>query len=203
MNAKGTPASPSAIDAQITQMLKDWESTGVNGLDHLMPAVYQHIHRIAKSELAKENGEKTLQPTALVNEVYLELRDMEGLQFESRNQFFALCGFLVRRMLVADARRKGREKHGGHMVQVALEDLDRIDDSIQTLTNLIALNDAMERLEKLDPRKVRIIEMRFFAGLSLEQVSAVLDVSLATIKRDWQFTRRWLATQLAPSKPAS
>lgn len=180
----------------ITRLLHDWEENGTQGLDHLIAVVYQKIHRIAQSELAKEAHQRTLQPTAIVNEVYLQLRGMDHLHFENRNQFFALCGFLVRRLLVANARKKGREKHGGHLLEVDLEDINQVDNGMDTVTDLIALNTAMENLEKLDPRKVRIVEMRFFAGLSLEQIATVLEVSLATVKRDWQFTRRWLANEL-------
>jgi RNA polymerase sigma factor (TIGR02999 family) len=145
-----------------------------------------------------EREENTLQATALVHEVYLRLVDVKKVNWEGKAHFFALCARLMRRILVDGARKRAASRHGGGLRRADLVDIPAL--STGKDRQLITLNDALEALHKADPRKARIVELRYFGGLSVEQTAAVLKVSQETITRDWRFTRGWLLAQLDGSE---
>lgn len=181
---------------EVTQYLRAWEQADPNALSDLMPLVYQRLKALAYGYLGRSD-DRTLQPTALISEVYLELETREGLHFPSRAEFIAFSGFLMRRVLSRYARERNALKRGGGCVTVALEH-DEFAGATVGLTPamVLALEQAMKELEKVDPRKCRLIEMRFYAGLDLEEIAQLLDVSSRTLKRDWQMAKRFLAVQL-------
>ncbi|CAM2009040.1 ECF-type sigma factor [Acanthopleuribacter pedis] len=181
---------------EVTQYLRAWEEADPNALSDLMPLVYQRLKALAYGYLGRSD-DRTLQPTALIHEVYLELETREGLHFPSRAEFIAFSGFLMRRVLSRYARERNALKRGGGCVTVALEH-DALAGATVGLTPamLLSLEQAMKQLEQVDPRKCRLIEMRFYAGLDLEEIAALLNVSSRTLKRDWQMAKRFLAVQL-------
>ena len=159
-----------------------------------MPLVQEELRQIARRCLRNERPDHSLQATALVNEAYLRLIDARRVNWQNRTHFLAMSARLMRRVLVDYARTKGADKRGGDMVRVTLsEAADRGDDIGE---DVIALNDALETLEKIDPRKGRIVEFRFCAGLTVEETAAVLDVSPQTVARDWTFAKAWLRREL-------
>jgi RNA polymerase sigma factor (TIGR02999 family) len=162
-------------------------------LGRLLPLVYDELRGLAAGYLQHERRDHTLQPTALVNEAYLRLVDQRA-SFESRGHFLAIAATAMRRVLVNHARDRGRLKRGGDAQREALESGHTIMDEPEL--DLAALDDAMERLAAFDPRKVQVVEMRFFAGLSLEEIAAALGISERTVKREWQIARAWLRREL-------
>lgn len=183
---------------QITQLLQAWSAGEDKALARLMPMVYEELRRIAHRRMAFERPDVSLQATALVNEVYLKLVDVTGVSFRERSQFFALAAQLMRRILVDAARARGAAKRGGDMGKVAVEDgflaapgRDR---------EIVALDDALDALAKQDPRKARVVELRFFAGLSMEETAEVLQISVQTVHRDWNFAQAWLARAMKPEE---
>jgi RNA polymerase sigma factor (TIGR02999 family) len=159
-----------------------------------VPLVQEELRQIARRCLRNERADHSLQATALVNEAYLRLIDARRVNWQNRTHFLAMSARLMRRVLVDYARTRGADKRGGDMVRVTLsEAVDRADDIGE---DVIALNDALETLEKIDPRKGRIVELRYFAGLSVEETAAVLDVSPQTVARDWTFAKAWLRREL-------
>jgi RNA polymerase sigma factor (TIGR02999 family) len=145
--------------------------------------------------MKREQHENTLQATALVHEVYLRLVDVKSVNWVGRAHFFALCARLMRRILVDDARKRAAARHGGAHVRTNLEDIPDL--GARKDAQLIALNDALEELNGADPRKAKLVELRYFGGLTVEETAAVLKVSQETITRDWRFTRRWLLSKVA------
>jgi RNA polymerase sigma-70 factor, ECF subfamily len=159
-----------------------------------VPLVQEELRQIARRCLRTERPDHSLQATALVNEAYLRLVDARRVNWQNRTHFLAMSARLMRRVLVDYARTKGAEKRGGDMVKVSLsEATDRAD---ELGADVVALNDALETLEKIDERKGRIVELRFFAGLSVEETAAVLDLSPQTVARDWTFAKAWLRHEL-------
>lgn len=146
-----------------------------------------------------EHREHSLQPTALVHEVYLRLIDVQNVPWQGKAHFFALCSMLMRRILVDAARKRGAAKHGGNLGRVELQDVADLN-SIKD-AQLLALNDALDELGETDPRKAKVVELRYFGGLSIEETAAVLKVSQETVTRDWRFTRGWLLAQISASRP--
>ena len=179
----------------VTALLRAWSSGDGAALDRLVPLVYGELHRMARRYLRGENHAPSLQPTALVNEAYLRLVDVTRMRWQDRAHFFAVSAQLMRRILVEAARTRGRQKRGGDAVRVEL------DESIDTLparaTELIALDDALHALAQFDARKARVVELRFFGGLSVEEAAEVLQVSPQTVLRDWKLARAWLTEELA------
>jgi RNA polymerase sigma factor (TIGR02999 family) len=160
-----------------------------------VPLVYAELRQIARRCLRGERLDHTLQATALVNEAFLRLVDTRQVHWQNRLHFLAMSARLMRRVLVDSARAKRADKRGGDAVRVSLSDaLGRSDD---LGADVVALNDALDHLEQVDPRKGRIVELRFFAGLSVEEAAAVLDVSSQTVARDWTFAKAWLRRELA------
>jgi len=175
-------------------LLHRWKGGDVNALDALMPIVYGELRRIARRQMAAERSDHTLQHTALVHEAYLSLVDME-IGWSDRSHFFAVAARAMRRILVDHARSRKRDKRGGDLVRVELEpEADVIAPALPL--DLEVLDDALERLRQIDPRKSEILEMRYFGGLTQQELSEVLGVSLATVNRDLSAAKEWLRADL-------
>jgi len=181
----------------VTKLLAAWNAGDAEALDRLLPAVYDELRRLARSRLRFEARGQSLQPTALVNEAYMRLVRMKRLQWQNRAHFFALCGRLMRHILVDAARaRKFAKRAGG--VRVAID--DALLPAAGHDPDVVALDDALSALEALDPRKGRVVELRFFAGLNVEETAAVLGVSPDTVSRDWKFAKTWLYRELRDAR---
>jgi RNA polymerase sigma factor (TIGR02999 family) len=183
----------------ITQLLEAWGNGDQQALERLTPLVYRELHRLAEGYMADERPGHTLQTTALVNEAYLRLVDVRGVSWQNRAHFFAICARTMRRILIDFARSRQYQKRGGDAVAVTIEDALEVLE--QPAVNLVALDDALNDLGKLDPRKMQVVELRFFGGLSVEETAEVLKVSPETVMRDWKFARVWLARELGAKKP--
>ena len=177
----------------VTNLLARWRSGDESALDALLPLVYDELRRIARRYLSDERGGHTLQATALVHEAYLRLVDQSPLGIESRTQFFGIAARLMRQILVDHARSRRASKRGGGKL-ISLDESAEI--SPQKDLDLIALDDALNELARLDERQARIVELRFFAGLSIEETSRVLAVSAVTVTRSWTNARLWLCREL-------
>src|SRR5215470_5017858 len=169
--------------------------------DDLLPEVYDELRKLARARLAREHRQ-TLQPTALVHEAYLRVSgDDQGRRWDRRGHFFAAAALAMRRILVERARHYQRIKHGGAGQRVELDSgIMRVDPS---LTDLVAVDEALTRLEQTDPRKAQIVSLRYFAGLSVEETAAAMDLSPATVKNEWKFARAWLHRALGSGPPPS
>lgn len=178
----------------VTQLLHDWRSGDKDATSRLMELVYRELHRMASREMRRERSEHTLQTTALVHEVYLRLCGGEPIQWRDRTHFFAVAAQQLRRVLVDHARRVRSAKRGGNIVATLFDS----DGAAWPLDErLLAVDEALSRLETLDARAAKVIELRFFGGLTETEAADALSISIATLKRDWDFARSWLATQLA------
>ena len=180
---------------KITQMLRDWGEGRSEALDELLPHIYNELHRQAAAYLRRERPNHTLQTTALVHEAYLKLIDQKQVQWKSRGHFFALAAQAMRRILVDHAKSRHREKRGGPNEDVPLED-ELLAVAEETNIDVIALDEALSRLAKFDPQQERIVEMRYFAGLSLAETAAAIGISRATAARDWAVAKAWLHREL-------
>ncbi|HTD43652.1 MAG TPA: sigma-70 family RNA polymerase sigma factor [Bryobacteraceae bacterium] len=186
--------------SETTLLLRAWAEGDRAALEQLTPRVYAELRRIAGYCMQNERPDRTLQTTALVHEAYLRLIDVNNVNWEHRAHFFAVSAQIMRRILVDRARGRATAKRGGGLARVNLDKiaLDEIADVSSGHENeLIALDEALERLAELDPRKARIIELRFFGGLSVEETAAVLKVSPDTVMRDWRLARSWLLLELS------
>ncbi len=180
---------------QITELLTDWSNGDRAALDRLMPLVYGELRAIAHRHLKGERGGHTLQTTALVNEVYLKLINERDMRWQDRAHFFAVAAQLMRNILVDYARTRNYAKRGGGVQPVELDEALLVAD--ERAAELIALDDAMQALATLDERKSRIAELRFFAGLSVEETAEVLQVAPVTVMRDWRLAKAWLQRELS------
>ena len=191
-------ASPSDGQAEVTQLLRKWQAGERDALDRLIPLVYDELHLIATRYMAREWRNGTLQTTVLVNEAYLKLVDQRSVRWRDRSHFFGLAAELMRRVLVDHARTRQRAKRGGKDEAIAIEDLYARSVPISEAFNvdLIALDDALVRLAARDERQVKIVELRFFAGLDVEQTAEILEISTATVKREWAVAKGWLHYEL-------
>jgi RNA polymerase sigma factor (TIGR02999 family) len=187
------PQPESDRSAEISQLLADWAAQDPTARDRLVPIVYEELRRLAHHYMHGERGGHTLQTTALVNEVYVRLVGINRLQWRDRAHFFAMAGTLMRRVLVDYARRQRRDKRGGDVVVTSLGDHDV---AATPGVDVVALNDALERLAAVDPQQCRVVELRFFAGLSVEETAEALGISPATVKRDWTTAKAWLYHEL-------
>lgn len=177
----------------VSQLLGQWQAGDSEALEVLLPLVYQELRRLARRYLRKERPDHTLQSVDLVHEAYLRLAGQEAVQFANRAHFFAISAGLMRQVLVEHARRRGALKRdGGHRVTLDGVALLPKDDGV----DLLALDDALNGLARLDPRQGRIVELRFFGGLTIEDTAAELNVSPATIKREWDTALRWLRREM-------
>jgi RNA polymerase sigma factor (TIGR02999 family) len=179
---------------EITQLLKAWSAGDERALEKLTPLVYEQLHRVAQRYMAGQRPDHTLQTTALVNEVYLRLVDCEQVRWQDRAHFFAVSSQLMRRILVDCARSRGYQKRGGGRPNISLDDAPTV--CHEPDQNLLALDDALTALAAMDQRKSKVVELRFFGGLSVEEIATVLGVSTNTVLRDWSFARAWLLEQL-------
>jgi len=181
---------------QVTQILNAIDQGDPQATEKLLPLVYDELRRLAAQRLRHESAGQTLQPTALVHEAYLRLVDVEHQQrWNSRGHFFAAAAEAMRRILIENARRKKRLKHGGELQRVGIEDVEIASEA--PAEDLLALDDAMSRLAAEDPVKARLVELRFFAGLSVHEAAEVLGISGITAKRYWRYARAWLHRALS------
>ena len=185
------PREPAVGD--ISQLLRAWSDGDQSALARLPPIVYDELRRLARRYMKRERPGHSLQTTALVNEAYMRLVDYERMHWQNRAHFFAVSAQLMRRILVEHARRHNL-KRGGGVQHVSLEETALL--GVDQDADLVALNDAMNALARIDPRKVQVVEMRFFGGLSVEETGEVLKVSPKTVKRDWRAARAWLYREL-------
>jgi RNA polymerase sigma factor (TIGR02999 family) len=186
----------SALKAsKITQMLREWSDGNQEALDNLLPLVYDELHRQAARYLRKERPGHTLQTTALIHEAYLKLIDRRDVNWESRTHFFAVAAQAMRRILVDYAKAKHREKRGGDNIKLSLEEAMLVA-AKEKGVDLIALDEALNKLNLLDEQQARVVELRYFSGLSLEETAEALRVSRATVARDWEAARAWLHREL-------
>jgi RNA polymerase sigma factor (TIGR02999 family) len=181
--------------SDVTRLLQAWSGGNKEALDRLTPLVHGELRRIARRLMAGQPPNHTLQATALINEVYLRLVDVQQASWQDRTHFFALCALAMRQILVDHARRRGSAKRGGRQVTIELEEgLAR--ESTREM-NLLELDSALNRLATLDPRKSQVIELRFFGGLSVKETAEALKISPETVHRDWKFARAWLYGELS------
>jgi RNA polymerase sigma-70 factor (ECF subfamily) len=180
---------------QITHLLRAWCAGQEVALDELMPLVYEELHRAARRYMSLENSGNTLQTTALINEVYLRLVDFPEITWQNRAHFFAVCAKLMRRILIDLARSRSAQKRGGGAEDIEFDETLFAPQAISS--ELLALDEAMKRLAKLDERKSQVVELRFFGGLSVEESAEVLNVSRETVKRDWRLAKIWLFRELS------
>jgi RNA polymerase sigma factor (TIGR02999 family) len=185
---------PSPSPHQVTQLLLDWSNGSQAALNELIPLVDRELHRLAHHYMRQERPGHTLQTTALVNEVYLKLVDQKHVQWKNRAHFFALSAQLMRRILVDHARKRSYAKRGGGANKITFDEGMVV--SQGRGKDLVALNDALERLAAIDQRKSQVVELRFFGGLSVEETGEVLGVSPLTVKRDWSMAKAWLYNSL-------
>jgi RNA polymerase sigma-70 factor, ECF subfamily len=180
--------------AEITRLLTEWRAGNAGALEHLVDVLYGELHRIACACMANERTGHSMQPTALVNEAYMRLIGTQRVNWQNRQHFLSVAARQMRRVLVDIARSKGYQKRGGAAVHVTLdEELPVLQEPGR---DLVALDDALETLARVDERKARVVEMRFFGGMSVEQTASALDVSVETVMRDWKFTKAWLLREL-------
>ncbi|HZP48192.1 MAG TPA: sigma-70 family RNA polymerase sigma factor [Vicinamibacterales bacterium] len=186
--------------AQITQLLLEWQGGDRDALDRLIPLVYDELYTLASRQLAREWRPDRLQTTTVVHEAYVRLFDRADIDWQNRGHFFAIAAQVMRRILVDHARRESRAKRGGRAVHVALDDVHAIatTEAGVDVVDALALDRALTELEALDPDQARIVELRFFGGLTVEETAAALDISPATVKREWAIAKAWLYQKLAP-----
>ena len=183
-----------ASHADITALLVDWGNGDRAALERLMPLVERELHRLAHSYMRREDPDHTLQTTALINETYLRLVDQRKVAWQNRAHFFGIAAQIMRRILLNYARDQNRQKRGGGKIHVSLSEAMIM--PAEKDRELISLNDALTRLEALDERKSKVVELRFFGGLSVEETAEVLKVSPITVMRDWQFAKAWLLREM-------
>jgi RNA polymerase sigma factor (TIGR02999 family) len=179
----------------VTHMLRDWRDGQTQALENLLPFVYAELHRQAANFLRKERPGHTLQTTALINEAYLKLIDCRDVNWQDRAHFFAVAAQAMRRILVDYAKRKHRAKREGDQIKVTLEAAEMIA-AKEKPVDLMALDEALNRLSERDEQQARVVELRYFSGLTLEETAEALRVSRATVARDWETARAWLHREL-------
>jgi RNA polymerase sigma factor (TIGR02999 family) len=181
--------------SQVTELLLGWRGGDRKALDALVPLVYKELRRLAHFQLRDERPGHTLQSAALVNEAYVRLVGLDTPQWESRAHFFAIAAQVMRQILVDYARRHGSAKRGGSVCKLSLDDAMVV--SQRKALDVVALDDALKELAKIDERQSRVVELRFFGGLTLEEIAAALDLGPATVQRDWTSARAWLYRQIS------
>jgi RNA polymerase sigma factor (TIGR02999 family) len=184
------PQSP-----EVTGLLKAWSAGDQTALDRLAAEVYRELHGMARRYMRGEQADNTLQATALVNEVYLRLVDVKSIEWKQRAQFFAIAAQMMRHILVDAARARGSHKRGGGVIKVNIDDAPVLPPERDS--SLVVLDEALEAFSKLAPRQAKVVELRYFGGLSEEETAEVLQVSTRTVRRDWDFARSWLMRELS------
>jgi RNA polymerase sigma-70 factor, ECF subfamily len=184
---------------EVTQLLRAWNLGDDQALDELVPLIYRDLHRLARHYMFHERADHLLETTALINETFIRLVELQKIDWKNRDQFFAASAQLMRRILVDFARRRDARKRGGEAQRVTLN--TRVFGVTGPDVDLLALDEALTALSLLDRRKVQVVELRFFGGLSVEETAAVLQISSETVQRDWRFARAWLFERLQASQP--
>ena len=184
---------------EITQLLKAWTAGDEQALEKLAPMVYQELHRVARRCMAGQKPGHPLQTTDLVNEAYLRLVNCSQMNWQHRAHFFAMSAQLMRRILIDIARSRGYQKRGGGVVPLSLDEVPTV--SSEPDKNLVALDDALKELAAVDCRKSKVVELRFFGGLSIKETAEVLKVSVETVVRDWRLAKIWLLRELSEGNP--
>lgn len=194
-------SQPADGSQDITQLLREWSDGNQEALEHILPLVYDELHRQAARYLRRERQDHTLQTTALINEAYLKLIDQRDVQWQNRTHFFAIASQAMRRILVNYAKARHRDKRGGDYIKLPLEEaaLAAVDEN--NVDELIALDDALTRLAAFDEQQARVVELRYFSGLSLEETAEALHISRATAARDWSMAKAWLYHELTKKSP--
>jgi len=180
----------------VTQLLLKWSQGDRQAMEELLPLVYRELQKIAHRYLNKERGDHTLQTTALVHEAYLKLVDQTRVQWQNRAQFFGIAAQAMRRILVDNARQRLADKRGAGAEKISIDDKE-IDISDEKASNLVELDFALKKLAELDPNKARLVELRYFGGLSLEETAEVLGVSRPTVIRQWRLAKAWLYKEIS------
>ncbi len=186
----------SVESSEITRLLKAWSSGDQGALEQLTPKVYAELHRMAGKHMRNERAGNTLQATALVHEVYLRLVDGANVNWQDRAHFFAVSAVMMRRILVGRARKRGSAKRGGAMLKVNLDEVVEVASGNQA-REIVAMDEALQELAKLDARKAKVVELRFFGGLSVEETAEVLKISGQSVMRDWRLAKAWLMRELS------
>ena len=182
---------PDPSPLEVTQLLADWAKGDKSAFDRLLPFIHAELRQIARRQMSQERPGHTLQATALVNEAYLKIAgQQQGFEFQNRAHFFAACAQVMRHILIDHARAHARDKRGGGAVHVSLNDAATI--AAGGVDHFVALDEALRFLERVDPRKSRIVELRYFGGLTIEETAEVLEISPRTARREWQRAKAWL-----------
>jgi RNA polymerase sigma factor (TIGR02999 family) len=189
--------------ARITQLLQSWQQGNAQSGEDVVPLVDAELRRIARIRLSAERNGHTLQPTALVNEAWLRLMQQHGAHWQNRAQFFAIAAQAMRRILVDHARRRHSGKRNSGEAPIALDAVEDIVASPVPDQEMLALDAALDRLTTLDARQARVVELRFFGGLSIEETAGVLDLSPTTVKREWSTARAWLYREIQGSRDSA
>jgi RNA polymerase sigma factor (TIGR02999 family) len=184
----------------VSLLLQGWRNGDSQALNALLPLVYKELRRLARMQLQKERPDHTLQSAALVHEAYLRLIGLNPPQWESRTHFFAIAAQLMRQILVDYARRHRAAKRGGSVCKLSLDDVMAASPGKDL--DVVALDDALNTLAKIDPRQSRVVELRFFAGLSLQEISEAMEIAPATVQRDWTAARAWLHREISRNASA-
>jgi RNA polymerase sigma-70 factor (ECF subfamily) len=193
---KSSPPGPPSAGGDVSALLHAWSNGDQSAIQALTPIVYGELHRLARYYMRRERAGHSLQATALVNEAYLRLADYTRMRWQDRAHFFAVSAQVMRRILVEHARRHN-VKRGRGVQHVSLDDVVVVAQGGEADTDLVALDEALVTLARIDPRKAQIVEMRFFGGLTVEEIGDVLKVSTGTIKRDWRAAKAWLYRELS------
>ena len=180
---------------EVSRLLADCGDGDQTAFNQLLPLVYDELHRLASSYMGRERPDHTLQTTALVNEAYLRLADQRNARWQNRVHFFAVASKVMRQILIDHARRRTRAKRGGHQTRLSLDEAAILSD--ERAADLLALDEALTKLASLDARKSRVVELRFFSGLTIEEVAEVLKVNPKTVARDWAMARAWIHRELS------
>ena len=191
---EGSSAGAPSVKRDVTGLLQDWNRGDREALGKLLPLVYDELHRLAELYMRRERSDHTLQPTALVHETFLQLVDQDRIRWQNRAQFYGVAAQLMRRIVLKHARSHNADKRGGGAVHVPLE--EELAGSELRATELIALDEALVRLAAFDARQSRIVELRYFGGLTIEEVAECLEVSTATVKREARIARAWLQREM-------
>jgi RNA polymerase sigma factor (TIGR02999 family) len=182
---------------EVTRLLQDWNEGDIDARDQLIPLVFDELRRIARHQLAKERSDHTLEPTALVHELYLRLVDQRSVRWQSRRDFFAVSATLIRRVLVDHARQFNAAKRGSGGPKISLDEALGLHDVADP--DVLALDDALKELELIDPRGSRVVELHIFTGLDFKEIGEVLEISRSTVIRDWTHAKLWLRRELSRS----
>ncbi|HKP83231.1 MAG TPA: sigma-70 family RNA polymerase sigma factor [Pyrinomonadaceae bacterium] len=186
---------PTMSPHEVTQLLADWGKGDRSALEKLLPLVHAELRRIARRQMSHERPGHTLQATALVNEAYLKLAGQQGFEWQNRAHFFAVAAQVMRHILIDHARAHARDKRGGGAIQVSLDEAAVMAED--QAEHFIALDEALHSLELVDPQKSKIVELRYFGGLSIEETADVLNISPRTVRREWQRAKAWLYRMIA------